>query len=192
MALSEIIGLFFLVSSCLCPVTLSDLAVLKLDFLPCLSKLTITLNFFFFRFVLVWVWCRSTSLLLEVLDSVVLVCFHHLNRRMSLVVHTDMVQFTGPFYVFSLFWLQDRIFTPVPVIFPALGFVVLALWKMRGSVFGLIIEFQITSKKILTLGHGWDSWIWDGNVILRFLLCADSKHLVCFLIWFLLLKLLIF
>lgn len=136
--------------------------------------------FFFFRFVLVWVWCRSASLLLEVLDSVVLVCFHHLNRRMSLVVHTDLVQFTGPFYVFSPFWLQNRIFTPVPVIFPALRFAVLALWKMRGSVFGLIIEFQITSKKILTLGHGCDSWIWAGNVILRFLLCADSKPLVCF------------
>lgn len=48
MALSEIIGFFFLLSSCLCPVTLSDLAVLELDFLPCLSKLTITLNVFLF------------------------------------------------------------------------------------------------------------------------------------------------
>ncbi len=48
MALSEIIGLFFLVSSCLCPLTLSDLAVFELDFLPCLSKLTITLNVFLF------------------------------------------------------------------------------------------------------------------------------------------------
>ncbi len=48
MALSEIIGLFFLVSSCLCPLTLSDLAVFELDFLRCLSKLTITLNVFFF------------------------------------------------------------------------------------------------------------------------------------------------
>jgi len=83
---------------------------------------------------------------------------------------------------FLSFWLQNRIFTPVPLIFPALIFAVLALWKMRGSVFGLIIEFHITSKKILTLGHGCDSWIWDGNVILRFLLCADSKPLVCF--WF--------
>jgi hypothetical protein len=78
---------------------------------------------------------------------------------MSLVIHTDLVQFTEPFYVFSLFWLQNRIFTPVPVIFPALRFVVLALWKMRASVFGLIIEFQIISKKILTFGHGCDSWI---------------------------------
>jgi hypothetical protein len=108
-ALSEIIGLFFLVSSCLCPVTLSDLVVLELDFLPCLSKLTITLNVFLFAL------CSGLNLMSQCfsftggLNYVVLVCFHHLNRRMSLVVHTNLVQFTGPFYVFSLFWLQNRI-----------------------------------------------------------------------------------